>query len=305
MDGVLDIFKRGKKPEPPPDPPREKMPEIPADIDLYGLLDVEPSASLEELRAAYREAAKDLHPDLHPGDADALEMFNAVTEAYNILSNAEFRAAYDKARGTAVKAQEKVEKKEQPGKPEQAEKKGPPREPGGQRGSQPWMTALFDPTPEGSMFEMYRSGGMGPVRQERETPWGPRRERPTADYRRVSPQELAASLKETVEADEIMDGVREARKDPGFRGADPIVGIASGHNIEEEAADFLGVPDEVVRDYKNANELERSFWDDVLNPLFAMIPQAMRILTPQDIPGQFFVDRSEDGRGLDLYYSER
>lgn len=62
---------------------------------LYSRLDVDPTASPEVIAAAYRRKARVLHPDVpRTGDAQA---FIRVKEAYDVLSDAERRARYDRA----------------------------------------------------------------------------------------------------------------------------------------------------------------------------------------------------------------
>jgi hypothetical protein len=62
---------------------------------LYDLFGVRPDVDDEALKAAFREAAKANHPDLHPGDPDASMRFGRIGGAYAILRDAEKRAAYD------------------------------------------------------------------------------------------------------------------------------------------------------------------------------------------------------------------
>ena len=65
------------------------------DLDLYTVLGVEREASQDEIRGAYRRAARASHPDLHPDDASAAERFKQVQLAYDVLGDPARRAAYD------------------------------------------------------------------------------------------------------------------------------------------------------------------------------------------------------------------
>jgi DnaJ-class molecular chaperone len=61
----------------------------------YHVLGVVPAASAEEIKKAYRELAKKLHPDLNPGDKDAEAKFKDVTAAFDLLGDAEKRRRFD------------------------------------------------------------------------------------------------------------------------------------------------------------------------------------------------------------------
>ncbi len=65
------------------------------DLNPYAVLGVERGASPDEIRGAYRRAARESHPDLHPGDATAIERFKRVQGAYEVLGDPARRAASD------------------------------------------------------------------------------------------------------------------------------------------------------------------------------------------------------------------
>jgi DnaJ-class molecular chaperone len=64
--------------------------------DPYSVLGVKKDAPPEEIQKAYRRLAKKLHPDLNPGNKQAEEQFKAVSAAYDLLSDADKRARYDR-----------------------------------------------------------------------------------------------------------------------------------------------------------------------------------------------------------------
>ena len=63
--------------------------------ELYQVLGVRSDATDEEIKATFRRLAKQLHPDLHPGDADAERRLQQVIRAYETLSDRPSRMAYD------------------------------------------------------------------------------------------------------------------------------------------------------------------------------------------------------------------
>ena len=64
--------------------------------DFYETLGVAKTATDAELKSAFRKAAMQCHPDRHPGDKQAEARFKELNEAYQHLSDAQKRAAYDR-----------------------------------------------------------------------------------------------------------------------------------------------------------------------------------------------------------------
>jgi DnaJ-class molecular chaperone len=64
--------------------------------DPYDVLGVKREASAEEIRKAYRKLAKKHHPDLNPGNKSAEARFKEISVAYDLLSDAEKRARFDR-----------------------------------------------------------------------------------------------------------------------------------------------------------------------------------------------------------------
>jgi DnaJ-class molecular chaperone len=64
--------------------------------DPYKILGLDRGVSEDEIRRSYRKLAKKLHPDLNPGDKQAEERFKEISQAYDLLSDPEKRARYDR-----------------------------------------------------------------------------------------------------------------------------------------------------------------------------------------------------------------
>jgi molecular chaperone DnaJ len=64
--------------------------------DYYEILGISKSASADEIKKAYRKVAIQFHPDKNPDNKESEEKFKEAAEAYEILSNADKRAQYDR-----------------------------------------------------------------------------------------------------------------------------------------------------------------------------------------------------------------
>lgn len=64
--------------------------------DFYAILGVSKTASEAEIKQAYRKLSRELHPDKHKGDKTKEAKFKEVNEAYEVLSDAKKKAAYDR-----------------------------------------------------------------------------------------------------------------------------------------------------------------------------------------------------------------
>ena len=93
--GASPTGKHGKKPRLPDSP---SHPSYVADMaaDPYSILGVPRSASEKEIKSAYRKLAKELHPDANKDNPRAAERFSEVTGAYDLLSDKDKRARFDR-----------------------------------------------------------------------------------------------------------------------------------------------------------------------------------------------------------------
>src|SRR5947209_4451507 len=64
--------------------------------DFYEVLGVSRTADADELKRAYRKLAMTYHPDRNPGDKSAERKFKEISQAYDVLTDDQKRAAYDR-----------------------------------------------------------------------------------------------------------------------------------------------------------------------------------------------------------------
>ena len=72
--------------------------------DYYEVLGVGKNATQDEIKKSYRKLAMQFHPDRNPGDKQAEENFKEAAEAYEVLSNDEKRAKYDRFGHSGLKS---------------------------------------------------------------------------------------------------------------------------------------------------------------------------------------------------------
>lgn len=70
--------------------------------DLYVVIGVSPFAPPDQIQRAYRARAKQVHPDVNPANPEAVARFQALNEAYDLLSDPNLRLEYDRQRREAL-----------------------------------------------------------------------------------------------------------------------------------------------------------------------------------------------------------
>ncbi len=121
-------------------------------IDYYNILGVSKNASADDIKKAYRQKARKLHPDLNQNDKEAHRKFQQLNEANEVLSDPEKRAKYDKY-GENWKHGEEYEKAQQQYQQQQHQW-------GGQQGEQTFYTeGDFSDTDFSEFFHSMFGGG--------------------------------------------------------------------------------------------------------------------------------------------------
>lgn len=81
--------------------------------DPYVVLGVSKTASLTEIKAAYRKLAKKYHPDLNPGNKDAEAKFKSVSHSFDLIGTEEARAKYDRGETDEQMREQETKKRKQ------------------------------------------------------------------------------------------------------------------------------------------------------------------------------------------------
>lgn len=122
-------------------------------VDYYKILELDKSASAEDVKKAYRKLARKYHPDLNPNDEAAKKKFQQINEANEVLSDPEKRKKYDEY-GENWKHSEAYEQARQQQRQQQQ----------GQ-GSQSWSSQQFSDEDFSEYFESMFGGAAGRRRQ--------------------------------------------------------------------------------------------------------------------------------------------
>ena len=145
--------------------------------DYYEVLGLSKGASDEDIKKAYRQMAKKYHPDLNPGNAEAEAKFKEVNEAYEVLSDSEKKARYDRFGHAGV-------------------------DPNYGAGEGGFGAGGFD-VDLGDIFGSFFGGGFGGFGSQRSNPNAPRRGEDIQTRITVSFEEAAKGCKRTVDVNRV------------------------------------------------------------------------------------------------------
>lgn len=126
-------------------------------IDYYKILEIQKTASADDIKKAFRKLARKYHPDVNPNDKEALQKFKEVNEANEVLSNPENRKKYDKY-GKDWKHADELDKQQEYRQHQQTQNRG-----GGSQQSGSGGFEGFGGGNEGDFSEFFSSmfGGAG------------------------------------------------------------------------------------------------------------------------------------------------
>ena len=202
--------------------------------DYYKILGVDRNANEKDIKRAYHQLARQLHPDVNPDDTRAEEKFKKINEAYQVLSDTEKRAKYDRL-GTSWQQWQRMGR--DPGQFDWSQ--WFTSAPGG--GRVDWsgnLGDLFSGTDTGMFSDFFRTifGGMGNTGQARttESPF-----RHTTGRRTLRGQDLEAEVEITLE--EALHGTTRVLERDGHRVRARIPpGARSGSKVRIASKGGLG-----------------------------------------------------------------
>lgn len=309
MSGIFDWL--WGKPEPKAEQPG---PPPPIHVDLYDVLRVPPTASDDEIRQAFRDLAMKFHPDRNVGDPVAEQRYREITTAYDILSRADQRAAYDRMRAAAIPRE--IPKTIIPAGPPPAQRETKPGlptrpkptpvniweqiigKPEGKPGAQD-IVDVFAGRPRPPRIPSAEDPHAWATERAKRVPLSPGVDTPTVDevFQIVSHWPLEG----------IWDVVRTDRHTNSFYQAGAMaVDVVAGSEqqpAEWALSEMFYIPlrqtDEFIR-----NRGRQAFFSEILFPIFNNVTNVLGQLKPVDIPGQFFLDWDPRGKQIELIYAE-
>jgi len=170
--------------------------------DLYSTLGVHKGASEAEVKKAYRKLAKELHPDRNKDDPNAAERFARVTAAYDLLSDKEKRAQYDRG---------EIDDQGNPRMPFGFNGGHPGGGAGGFRGGPGGMQFEFGEGDVGDIFSSIFGGGRGQRRPAKGADVAYRLNIPFEDAAALKPQRITLANGKTIDL-KLPHGVEDGRQ---------------------------------------------------------------------------------------------